>query len=70
MVIGNMRINFGEDRTCSSEDIIADRQIHTETDIHAHHNTSLPYRGGSKTSVNFVPFHYLSKAHNVTKIRP
>jgi len=42
MVIVNMRKNFGEDRTCSSEDMIADRQTHTETDEHAHHNTPLP----------------------------
>ena len=42
---------FGEDRTCSSGDMIADRQTHTQTsrqtDRHARHNTSLPYRGQS-----------------------
>ena len=38
---------FGEDRTCSSEDMIVDRQTHTQTDRHAHHNASLPYRGRS-----------------------
>jgi len=42
---------IGEDRTCSSEDMIADRQTHThtdrQTDMHAHHNTPLPYRGRS-----------------------
>ena len=38
----------GEDRTCSSGDMIADRHTHRErerqTDRHAHHNTPLPYR--------------------------
>ena len=29
--IGNMHKKFGEDRTCSSEDTIADRQTHTDT---------------------------------------
>ena len=32
----------GEDRTCSFEDMIADKL--TQTDRHAHRNTSLPYR--------------------------
>jgi len=27
--IGNMHTKFGEDRRCSSEDMIADRQAHT-----------------------------------------
>jgi len=45
MAIGNMHQKFGEDLTCSSEDIIADRQTHT--DRHAHHNTLLAYRGRS-----------------------
>ena len=39
---------FGEDRTCSYEDMIADiqthRHTHRQTDRHAHHNTPLPYR--------------------------
>jgi len=36
-----MHKNLGEDRTYSSEDMIADRQTntHTDTDRHAHHNT-------------------------------
>jgi len=40
---------IGEDRTSSSEDMIADRQTHshTQTDRHAHHNTPLPCRGRS-----------------------
>jgi len=38
--------NFGEDRTCSSEDMIADRQTHR----HAHHNTPLRHRGGGGRS--------------------
>ena len=48
-----MHKNFGEDRTCSSEDMIADTQTHTnthtdrQTDRHTHHNTPLPYRGQS-----------------------
>jgi len=29
--IGNMHEIFGEDRTCTSEDMIADRQTHTDT---------------------------------------
>jgi len=32
--IGNMHKKFGEDRTCSSEDTIADRQTHTDTHTH------------------------------------
>ena len=46
--IGNTRNNtFGEDRTCSSDDMIADRQTQTDrqTDRHACHNTPLPYSG-------------------------
>ena len=30
--IGNMREKFGEDRTCSSENMIADRHTHKQTD--------------------------------------
>jgi len=41
---------IGEDRTCSSGDMIADRQTHTQTERHAHHNTPLPYRGRSINS--------------------
>jgi len=33
---------FGEDRACSSKDMIAERQ----TDRHGHQNTLFPYRGG------------------------
>jgi len=40
MATGNMHKKFGEDRTCTSEDMIADRQTHT--DRHTHHNTLLP----------------------------
>jgi len=36
--IGNMHKKFGEDRVCSSGDILADRQAHTHR--HIHHNTS------------------------------
>jgi len=37
MAIGNMHKKFGEDRTCSSEGIIADRQTdkHTLTILHS-----------------------------------
>ena len=48
---GNMH-KIGEDRTSSSEDMIADiqthihRSTHTHTDRHAHHNTPLRYRAG------------------------
>ena len=34
-----MHKNFGADRTCSSEVMIADEHTHTQTDRHAHHNT-------------------------------
>jgi len=54
-VTDNTHKNFGEDRTCSSEDMIVDRQTgrqtdrhtHTHTHTHAHHNTPLSYRGRS-----------------------
>jgi len=39
--IDNMHTKFGEDRTCSSRDMLADRQTHT--DRHGHHNTPLSY---------------------------
>ena len=58
--IGN-RHNFSEDRTCSSEDMIMDRQ----TDRHAHHNTPIPYGSGGgvklckiKTSGNGLGYLY------------
>ena len=35
-------VKIAEDRTCSYEDMIADRQ----RDRHAHRNTRLPYRRG------------------------
>jgi len=38
-----MHEQFGEDRTCSSEDVIATDK-HRQADRHAHHNTPLPYR--------------------------
>jgi len=44
MAIGNVHRNFGEDRTCSSEDTIADRQTQKHTHRHAQYNTPLPYR--------------------------
>jgi len=47
--IVNMHNKFDEDRTCSSEDMIADRHRHRHRHIdkHAHHNTPLPYGGRS-----------------------
>jgi len=36
----------GEDRACSSEDMIADRHTHRQ-ERHTRHNTVLPYRGRS-----------------------
>ena len=47
--IGNMYKKIGKDRTCTFGEI-ADRQKHTQTDRHAHHNTPLPYRGRRVTS--------------------
>jgi len=49
---GNMLKKFGEDRTCSFDDMIADRQTytHTHTQRHAHHNTPLPCRGRGNNS--------------------
>ena len=41
--IGKVYRTFGEDQTCSSEDMIAVRQTHR----HAHHNTLLPRWGRS-----------------------
>jgi len=35
MAIGNKHKKFGEDKTCSSEDVITDRHIHT----HRHTNS-------------------------------
>ena len=43
--IGNMHKKFREDRTCSSEDMIADRETHIQTDRQTHHNTPLRYYG-------------------------
>jgi len=52
-IIGNRHKIFGQDRTCSSKDIIADGQSHT--DRHLHRNTPLPYRGGViNVSCNWV----------------
>jgi len=53
---------FGEDRTYSSEDMIAHKHAHThterETDRHAHHNTPLPIGDGvKKTSRNRARLH-------------
>ena len=55
--IASRHKKFGEIRTCSSEDMIADRQTKTErhtyrqTDRHAHHDTPLPCRGRVKYKV-------------------
>ena len=47
-----MHKKFGADRTCSSGDMIADRQTHTRTHTHTHTDTLItilraPYRGQS-----------------------
>jgi len=44
MAMGNTHKKIGEDRTCSSEDMIVDRKTYThiQTDRRAHHNTLLP----------------------------
>ena len=54
MAIGNMHRKFGEERTCSSEDMIAQSGTHTQTHTHrqtdtliAHRSTPLTYRGRS-----------------------
>jgi len=55
---GNMHKKFGEDRTCSSEDMIVGRQTdrhartheHTHTHTHAYHNTPLTCRGQSNNN--------------------
>jgi len=39
--MGKMHKKCGEDQTCSFEDMIAGRRTHR----HAHHNTTLHYRG-------------------------
>jgi len=37
--VSNMHKTFGEDGTCSSGDMLADRQTGKQTDRHGHHNT-------------------------------
>jgi len=53
--IGNTHKKTGEDRTCSSEDMIVDGQTHTQrqTDRHAHHNTRSNIGGGVTTDGPF-----------------
>ena len=51
MAIGNMSKKSGEDRTCSSEDTIADRQTHRQTDRHGHHNTPLNHHHSAHMQV-------------------
>jgi len=48
---------FGKDRMCSSGDMIADRQTHTDRQIdrHAHHNTLFPNRGRSNKMIVSYP---------------
>jgi len=49
-VTDNTRTKFGEGRTCSSRDMLADTQTHRQTDRqtdrHGHHNTPLSYWDG------------------------
>ena len=42
----------GEGRTCSSEDMIADR--HTHTHRHGHYNTPLGYQGRSNNRLTAI----------------
>ena len=60
--IGNMR-EMGEDRTCSSEDMIADR-THRETDRQTRSSqySALPYRRRSNKLTNVVT--YMSATHD------
>ena len=43
--VGNMHKKLGKDRTCSSRDMLADRQTDAHTNRHGHHTTSPPYWG-------------------------
>jgi len=38
--IANTHEKIGEDRTCSSRDVLAGRRTHRQTHRHGHHNTS------------------------------
>jgi len=42
MAMNNMHKKFGKDRACGSEDIFADRQMHTHTERRTHYNTLQP----------------------------
>jgi len=55
--MGNRHKKSSEDRTCSSEDMIEDRQTHTHTERRTHHHTPLPYRRRSNK-----PFEYKFRA--------
>ena len=50
--IGNMHENFGEDRTCSSEDMIADRQTHADTHTYMLITILRSPIGGGVTKIN------------------
>jgi len=51
MAIDNMHQKFGEDRTCNSEDMTADRQTHT--DRHAITILRSPIGGGIINGITF-----------------
>ena len=70
---GNMHKKFGEDGTCSSDDMITDRQTgthrdrHTHTHRHAHHNVPFPYRGGVKMHSTFGEVWTCGSCERITK---
>jgi len=70
MATGNTHTKFSEDRTCSSEDMIADK--HTHTDRQTHHNTPLRYRGRSDNTgirnVPLLPVYILIDASRLTMV--
>jgi len=41
MATSNMHKKIGEDQTCSSGDMIADKHTHRQTNKHAHHNAPI-----------------------------
>jgi len=55
MATGNMRKNFGEDWMRSFEDMIADRQTHTDTQTDMHITILCFPIGGGVINAGFVP---------------
>ena len=48
--VANVHKKFGEDRTCSSGHVLADRETDRQTDRHGHHNTPLADRRRRRSS--------------------